>query len=624
MKSKVWLWLLIFVVVIVAGVLVWTRQKPAEQAKVAKSKDVASFNPDLFVYVGAGDAETLDPSKAYDTASSEIIFQYYDNLIAYKEGSLSEFIPWLATAVPSVENGLLSKDGKTYKFPIRKGVKFHNGAELTPEDVEYSFERNIFADPVGGPMWMLIEPLFGVSTIEDLACQLAGVDSFDQVDEAGLLKTAKRVMSAIEVDGDYVVFHLNKPYPAFLPILARNSSWSVILNKQWMIEQGDWDGKAETWIKWHNLETEEQVLFDKAMGTGPYKQVEWDRSNSKHTMAAHADYWRGPAAIKTVIVNNGVSEFNTRKLMLQKGEADAIYVTVENSPQLETMEGVTLLRNLPRLSNVCAIFNQEINAVDNDLVGSGKLDGNGIPPDFFSDINIRKAFCYAFDYDSFIKEVVLGEASVPYGVIPQALSAFFDPNAPRYSYDLKKAEEYFKKAFNGEVWEKGFKITLVWNTPNTTRKTACEILEHGIESINPKFQVEVQGMEWATMLPKRREGRLPIVFTGWLADYADPHNFVYPYLHSKGDYMAFTGEIGRRFAAAEFDALVNAGINETDQEKRIAIYTELQKKSVELAPHLMLYDSYDRVAFRDWVKGFVFDPIRPANYDFYALSKSLD
>ncbi|MBA2132862.1 ABC transporter substrate-binding protein [Capillibacterium thermochitinicola] len=620
MKGKVWLWVILALVVIVAGVVIWTGQGP----KQAGGSQSVKFDPNIFVYVGAGDAETLDPSKAYDTASSEIIFQYYDNLIAYKEGSLDEFVPMLATEVPLVANGLISPDGKTYTFPIRKGVKFHNGAILTPEDVEYSFERNILADPTGGPMWMLIEPLFGVATIKDLACQIAGVDSFEEVDEAGLVATAKRVMDAIEVKGDNVVFHLHAPYPPFLSILARNSSWSVILNKEWMIANGAWDGKPETWIKWHDLPTEEQTLFDKAMGTGPYKQVEWDRSNSKHTMEAHADYWRGPAKIKTVIVNNGVTEFNTRKLMLQKGEADAIYVPVENSPQLEGMEGVTIIRNLPRLSNVCAIFNQEINAVDNEFVGSGKLDGNGIPPDFFSDINIRKAFCYAFDYESFIKEVVLGEASVPYGVIPLGLSDFFDTNGPRYEYNLEKATEYFKKAFNGEVWEKGFKLTLVWNIPNTTRKTACEILEHGIESINPKFQVEVQGMEWATMLPRRREGRLPMVFIGWLADFADPHNFVYPYLHSKGDFMAFTGEIGRKFAEAEFDELVNAGIKESDPAKRKAIYTELQKKSIELAPHLMLYDAYDRRAHRDWVKGYVFDPICPAFYDFYALSKSLD
>ncbi|HBL35520.1 MAG TPA: peptide ABC transporter substrate-binding protein, partial [Firmicutes bacterium] len=261
------------------------------------------------------------------------------------------------------------------------------------------------------------------------------VDSFDQVDKASLLKTAKRVMDAIKVDGDNVVIKLVQPYPPFLAILARNSSWTAIINKEWMIKNGAWDGKAENWTKWHNLQTEEQVLFEKAMGTGPYKQVEWNRSNSRHTMEAHADYWQGPAAIKTVIVNNGVTEFNTRKLMLQRGEADAIYVPVENSPQVEGMEGVTLIRNLPRLNNVCAIFNQEINAVDNEFVGSGKLDGNGIPADFFSDVNIRRAFSYAFDYNSFIKDVVLGEASVPYGVLPVGLSDFFDTDGFQYSYD---------------------------------------------------------------------------------------------------------------------------------------------------------------------------------------------
>ena len=621
MKSKVWLWIVIAIVVIGAGVVIWTGQKPVEEAK---GTAVVGFNPDLFVYAGAGDPETLDPSKAYDTASSEIIYQCYDNLVAYKVGSLSEFVPMLTTTVPSVENGLISRDGKTYTFPIRKGVKFHNGAELTPEDVKYSFARNILSDPAGGPMWMLIEPLLGASTIEDYACQLAGVDDFAEVSAVSLVKTAEAVMDAIEVKGDNVVFHLAQPYPPFLSILAKNSSWSIILNKDWMIEQGDWDGKAETWTKWHDLKLEEQTLFEQAMGTGPYRLVEWDRSNNRHTLEAFADYWQGSAAIKTAIINNGVTEFNTRKLMLQRGEADAIYVPVENSPQIEGMDGVVMLRGLPQLSNVCAIFNQNINAVDNEFVGSGVMDGDGIPEDFFSDLDIRKAFSYAFDYETFIDQVVLGEASVPYGVIPEGLNGFFDENGFRYSYDLQKAEEHLKKAFNGKVWEEGFKVTLVWNIPNTTRKTACEILAAGFESINPKFKVEVQGMEWATMLQKRVEGRLPMLFIGWLADYADPHNFVHPYLHSRGDFSAFTGENGRALAVKEFDALINAGINELNPEKRVEIYTELQKKSQEFVPHLMLYDSYERRAMRDYVKGFVFDPICPAQYDLYALSKTND
>ena len=39
-------------------------------------------------------------------------------------------------------------------------------------------------------------------------------------------------------------------------------------------------------------------------------------------------------------------------------------------------------------------------------IGSGKLDGNGIPVDFFSDLNVRIAFCYAFDYDTYIADAL--------------------------------------------------------------------------------------------------------------------------------------------------------------------------------------------------------------------------
>jgi len=527
----------------------------------------------------------------------------------------------LATVVPSVENGLISEDGLTYIFPIREGVKFHNGEILTPEDVEYTFERNMLADPAGSPMWMFFDPLLGAAGVEDYACTKAGVDSFDQVPEDVLIEVAKDVMATITVEGNNVVFHLAQPYPPFLSILARNCSWSVIVNKKFLIENGDWDGSPETWTRWHNLDTEDLTLFVKECGTGPYKLVSWDRNAMKHTLVAFEDYWQGPATIKTVVVDNSVTEFTTRKLMLQKGDADAIYVPIEYIPEAEMMEGVTVLRGLESLSNTAVLFNQTINAEDNPLVGSGKLDGNGVPPNFFSDVDVRRGFCYAFNYDAYIQEVALGEGLKPYGPLPAAFSEFFDTNMETYTYDLEKAAEHFKKAFGGELWEKGFKLTLVWNIPNTSRMTASQILEDGIERINPKFQIEVLGMDWPLMLEQRRQGRLPAVFIGWLADYADPYNFAYPYLYSQGDFMAYSGADGRALAKREFDPIIEASIKTADQAERIALYTELQKRAFEQAVHLVYIDSTAQRVHRDNIKGFVWDPIMPAPYDFYALSK---
>ena len=73
-------------------------------------------NPDTIIMAEAGGPETMDPHWAYDTASGEIIYHTYDNLINYKGESTTEFVPMLSTQVPSVENG--NKLGSTSPFII--------------------------------------------------------------------------------------------------------------------------------------------------------------------------------------------------------------------------------------------------------------------------------------------------------------------------------------------------------------------------------------------------------------------------------------------------------------------------------------------------------------------------
>lgn len=179
-------------------------------------------NPDTIIYATIGGPESLDPHWAYDTASGEIIYQTYDNLINYKGGSTSEFVPMLSTEVPSVENGFIKDEDFTYIFPIRKEVKFHNGDIMTPEDVEYSFERAMIFDRSGGPVWMFVEPLLGAWGIEDVAVEALGVENYSDLfvdgDPRGELKSehkaamtkvfTDKVDKAVEVDGDNVVFHL--------------------------------------------------------------------------------------------------------------------------------------------------------------------------------------------------------------------------------------------------------------------------------------------------------------------------------------------------------------------------------------------------------------------------------
>jgi ABC-type transport system substrate-binding protein len=79
-------------------------------------------NPDTVVTLRTGDPRTLDPAAAYDEASQEVVYpNVYETLIMYAGGNLSRFVPVLATQVPSLGNGLISKDGLVYTFPIRRG-----------------------------------------------------------------------------------------------------------------------------------------------------------------------------------------------------------------------------------------------------------------------------------------------------------------------------------------------------------------------------------------------------------------------------------------------------------------------------------------------------------------------
>ena len=218
-----------------------------------------------------------------------------------------------------------------------------------------------------------------------------------------------------------------------------------------------------------------------------------------------------------------------------------VWVPRMHIKELEGAEGIRVVKDLPTLTNTAIFFTFKIDP-KSPYIGSGKLDGKGIPPNFFSDINARLAFAYSLDYEKLIKDALLGEGKHVPGPIVEGLP-FFNPEQKVYKYDPEKAKEYFKKAWGGQVWEKGFYIEVLYNTGNVQRKTVAEMLKENIESLNPKFKIHVRAVEWPIYLKAMVKKQLPVFIIGWLADYPDPHNFVHPYMHSKGTFAAWQGYV---------------------------------------------------------------------------------
>ncbi|MFA5027493.1 MAG: ABC transporter substrate-binding protein [Candidatus Methylomirabilota bacterium] len=162
----------------------------------------------LRVALTAG-APSLDPHSGTHLAIREIGMHMFENLLAFD--AKYQVVPQLA------ERWEISKDGKVYTFHLRKGVKFHNGREMTAEDVRASIER--------------------FRKIAPRRNELADVAKLEVVDSSTVRMT------------------LNKVNAAFLAIIANPICQLAILPK----------------------EAVENKALTKAdlVGTGPYKFVEW-------------------------------------------------------------------------------------------------------------------------------------------------------------------------------------------------------------------------------------------------------------------------------------------------------------------------------------------------------------
>ncbi len=563
---------------------------------------MAIKNPDTYSLVTIADADSLDPAWSYDTASHVVILNVYDPLLKYKGSSTQELEPVIATQVPSKSNGLISPDGLTYTFPVRQGVKFHDGTPLTPEDVKYSLMRFLLQDRAGGPSSLLLEPILGYPSTRDTTGKAM---------EKAFLDADKR----IQVQGDNLVLQLPKPYSPLLTILA---TWAPSISRQWAISHGDWDGTQATWEAFNNPQKESSYFFEHVNGTGPFQLERWDKKNREIVLARNEDYWKGPAQLRRVIIKT-VTEFATRRLMLSAGDADTVSVERSQLSQVQGLSGVEIIDDLPAIEmNPVIYFTFDVNPVGNPNIGSGKLDGKGIPPDFFSDVDVRKGFAYALDYEVYIRDVYRGKGTQATGCIPKTLPGH-DPDAPHYTHDLKKAEEHFKRAWGGTVWETGFHFTLTYNEGNIARQTLCQIMKVNVEKLNPKFKIDIRPIQWSTYLDASQNKMLPMYTLGWAADYPDAHNFVFPLLHSLGNYPDQQG-----YKNPEIDRLIEQAISETDLEKRKALYSEVLVLAYQDVPHLVILDRVMPRVQRTWVKGWYHNPVfpnSPVASEFYPIYK---
>jgi peptide/nickel transport system substrate-binding protein len=270
--------------------------------------------------------------------------------------------------------------------------------------------------------------------------------------------------------------------------------------------------------------------------------------------------------------------------------------------------------NMPSTARTDMFWNFDVGTDEsgsNPYIGSGQLDGNGIPPDFFSDIDVRKGFAYCFDFDIYIADGQNGEGIRNHGPIIVNMLGY-NPDQEMYNLDMEKCEEHLAKAWGGVLPETGFRFQAVTNTGNVMRQTAAAILQSNLRSINPLYQLEIVTLPWPTYLAAFRAGQLPIGISSWGEDYHDPHNWMQPYLI--GTYS------GRQNFPEEFKdifrPLIEQAVVEPDTAEREALYHELGRLHYENLPQLILSQAGERRYEQRWLKGYFYNPIWSPNYNY--------
>lgn len=536
---------------------------------------------------------TLDPAAVNDPGSLGVIENVYETLYTFAGGAADELVPALATGYS------VSDDQLVWTFTLRANVRFHSGNELACRDVAYSFKYGaLVARPEGAAAALMGRRWLGTEI--DAAEPAAFLEKVDW-------RAIDSIVSCpAGADGLIVEVRLLEPTGALLAILA-NPGFSV-LDSRFAVAGGAWDGTAASWREWVGRDLGSEFLGSNASGTGAYRLDEWSPQGIR--ASAFSGYWGERPALSQVVIEY-VDDQASREQALLAGHADRIEVTERAAAAaLAGSDDVTVHEGPDwSFATVTALFfNFDASAGDEEAIGSGQLDGSGIPGDFFADADVRRAFAHLFDQLEFVEAAYGGHGLALTATLPPAFPGY-DATAPDRHFDLEAAAEHFKLAHGGRLWDTGFRFTAYYNLVNTIRRDALEMLKSNLELVNPSFKMEVKGLPWGDFLTRLADGRAPLFALTWGGDFADPSAFVTAFFDSDGSFSGRTN-----VDLPEYQQLIDSAEAIYEPHQRAKHFERLAALQYELAPVVLVPQPTWFIVARSELDGVYFNPMRSGQF----------
>ncbi|MCL2547546.1 MAG: ABC transporter substrate-binding protein [Symbiobacteriaceae bacterium] len=477
---------------------------------VSDGKSIVSGG-NTFILGQTTDIQYLVPFRTTDSRSGLVIYYLSEGLVRY-EGSYN-LVPCLAT------DYTLSDDGLVWTFKLREGVTFHDGSPFTSADVKFTYES-------------LLDP-----------------------DQKSNQRVEYGFIDYIETPDDLtVIFNLKQP---FGPALYRFTMG--ILCKEYVQSNGfDQNGYAN--------------YNPVAVGTGPYKMVDWKPDVAVY-LAANESYWGKVPDIKFVEVRP-IPDNAVRLAAFEAGEIDYIM-------------------GIPPID------------VDRILADKGKYEGYVYPGigftyltwntqiELFKDPVLRQALTMATDKDEIINNVLFGHAVKCITPYSPAHVAYIDigepfPFNPQKAVELLEQAGYTKGSDGIYISPKGIRCsfeTLV-GTEGTVNTEIAQILQQRFKEVGVELKLTSMalGLIYDIMdavIFGEAEEETYASMIGAMGINADPD--ITRYMHSGGGLNDY------RYMNPDLDALLELGVVTFEAEKSKDIYREVLEIFAYDLPCLFLY-----------------------------------
>lgn len=501
---------------------------------------------------GGADAVTSEPGVTTEVEQTLIIGMAFDT------GSLdphdpnytySAFIPIDMVYEPLVvynedgsigpglaESWEISDDGLVWTFHLRHNVSFHDGTPFNADAVRWNMDR-----------W-LKEPNHSWLPITT-------------------------VVDSIETPDDYtVILKMNKFYYPSIQDLTLNRPVRFLSPKG----------------------VDENGNFTSAIGTGPWRLVEWEPER-RSVFVPYEDYWgEKPQYLKKVILEV-IPDSQTRIASLLSGD---IHLTGGDNIGPITIETVPMLQGTPNIQL---------------LTGEGSVSyllmmNYTRPP--FNDVLVRKALNHAIDREAISKKLFQGLAGVAQGIFSDNMP-YVTQNPEFYTYDPDQARTLLTEAGwtpgDGGILEKNgqsFKVIYILESETyPPAKTIMEVIQAELLEIGIDMEIrQVDFGGWSEAMDNHdydMSGRIT-----WGAPY-DPHS-------SFG--MFRTGPTGAVpiFADPQLDVMIDDVLSERDEKSRQEVYTKIWQFMDENAVAIPIIYTTRIYALNDRVIGF---KLPPTEYD---------